>query len=341
MEKLLTISIAAYNAASCVGACLDSIVASQEIDAIEVIVVNDGSTDDTAGVVGKYVQSYPQSVRLIDKPNGGHGSTINASREVATGKYYKIVDADDSVFPAALDDLVRRLRSYDCDCVISPYEEVYPDRVRSVGLNEILPNYTCEAGKMIRIDDIADCLSLRMHTLTLRTGIVRSMRAIDEKCFYVDVEYLIYQLPFIDTVVILDSPVYRYTLGNGEQSVSSKNMEKRIAQHEKVVLTLTNFYTEVSPTLSPSKRLLMQRRINEMVSANYLIYLRMDSVDKGCKVKQFDEQLKASPEIYETCIEKQAGKGRLSDYCVRSLRKHGFKNFLGVHRFVRAWDAIH
>ena len=95
--KILSISIAAYNAEKWIERCLDSFCIPEIAADIEVIIVNDGSTDHTEQYAHKYVVLYPDIFRLINKKNGGHGSTINVGIKKACGKYFKIVDADDWV----------------------------------------------------------------------------------------------------------------------------------------------------------------------------------------------------------------------------------------------------
>ena len=70
MKKILTISVAAYNAARDLPKCLDSITACLNIDKIEIFIVDDGSTDATRDVALKYCIQFPQSVFLISKKNG-------------------------------------------------------------------------------------------------------------------------------------------------------------------------------------------------------------------------------------------------------------------------------
>ena len=91
MGKLLSISIATYNSALVINECLDSIVKSKYIDLIEVLVIDDGSKDNTRDIVQTYVKKYPKSVFLVKKDNGGYGSTVNTSIQIATGKYFKTV----------------------------------------------------------------------------------------------------------------------------------------------------------------------------------------------------------------------------------------------------------
>ena len=121
MKKVLTISVAAYNAEKWLCKCLDSFLVQDVMDDIEVFIVNDGSKDDTKKLALAYEEKYPGIFHLIDKENGGHGSTINAAIPKAQGKYFKIVDADDWVESEGLIQLVNLLKKQDVDAVLSPY----------------------------------------------------------------------------------------------------------------------------------------------------------------------------------------------------------------------------
>jgi len=65
------------------------------MDMLEIIVVNDGSNDNSSAIAHEYAENYPHNYIVIDKPNGNYGSCINAALKIATGKYFRICDADD------------------------------------------------------------------------------------------------------------------------------------------------------------------------------------------------------------------------------------------------------
>ena len=97
VEKILTITVPSYNVEKFLENTLDSFVDERVLDAIEVLVVDDGSKDRTAEIGKGYEAKYPGTFRVISKENGGHGSTINRGIKEARGKYFKVVDGDDWV----------------------------------------------------------------------------------------------------------------------------------------------------------------------------------------------------------------------------------------------------
>ena len=95
MKKILSVSIASYNVEKILSQTLDSCLVPEIMDKLEVIVVNDGSKDGTAAVAEEYVKKAPETFVLINKENGGYGSTVNAGIQAATGKYFRLLDGDD------------------------------------------------------------------------------------------------------------------------------------------------------------------------------------------------------------------------------------------------------
>ena len=95
MSKVLTVSIAAYNMESYIRQTLNSLIVPEILEKIEVLVVDDGGTDGTLAIAKEYETKYPITFHAIHKENGGYGSVINKSIELATGKYFKQLDGDD------------------------------------------------------------------------------------------------------------------------------------------------------------------------------------------------------------------------------------------------------
>ncbi len=251
-EKLLSIVMPAYNAEDQLAEGLQSLCIEEILDEIEVIVINDGSTDGTEKVANSFRDSYPSTVRVINKENGGHGSGINAGLKAAKGRYFKVVDSDDWVEKAAFLDLIKELRGTKADIVSSGFYWAYDDG--SGDLNgfkkkaEIKePFRGVEYGKIYDFDSIADRIYIKMHSMTIRTELLRRAMEeqglmIDEDCYYVDAEYILYPIPYVKTISFIDDFVYIYRIGRTGQSISLEKMRKNEADYDKVLTSLISFY---------------------------------------------------------------------------------------------------
>lgn len=93
--KLISFAIPSYNSENYLSHCVDTLLTGK--DEVEIIIINDGSKDNTLKIAKEYEKKYPNIVKAIDKKNGGHGSGVNKGLELATGLYYKVVDSDDWV----------------------------------------------------------------------------------------------------------------------------------------------------------------------------------------------------------------------------------------------------
>ena len=98
--KLITFAVPSYNSEAYMEHCIDTLLTGGE--EVEIIIVNDGSKDNTKKIADRYAKQYPTIVKAVHKENGGHGSGVNKGLELATGLYYKVVDSDDWVDEDAL-----------------------------------------------------------------------------------------------------------------------------------------------------------------------------------------------------------------------------------------------
>ena len=91
MKKVLSVIIPVYNMEKYIRQCLESLMIKEVLDKIEILVVLDGSTDRSEEIAMEYAKAHPYSVRVISKPNGGHGSAINTGMDNAVGEYVKVL----------------------------------------------------------------------------------------------------------------------------------------------------------------------------------------------------------------------------------------------------------
>ena len=106
--KLLSIAVPCYNSQDYMRNCVDSLLKGGEL--VEILIVNDGSKDDTAKIADEYAEKYPTIVRVIHQENGGHGEAVNTGIRNATGFYFKVVDSDDWVNEEAFEEILKKLQ---------------------------------------------------------------------------------------------------------------------------------------------------------------------------------------------------------------------------------------
>ncbi len=115
----VSVVIPCYNVAAFLPEVLDSVL-GQTLRNIEVICVNDGSKDDTLSVIQAYA-ARDERIRIIDKPNGGYGHSMNRGMEAATGEYIGILESDDYLLPTMYETLYAAAVEHDVDFVRSDY----------------------------------------------------------------------------------------------------------------------------------------------------------------------------------------------------------------------------
>lgn len=274
MSKILTITIPSYNVEKYIDKCVQSMLVDSILDDIEILIVNDGSKDRTPQIAKCYVEKYPQTVRLIDKENGGHGSTINAGIREATGKYFKVVDGDDWLKTENLEHFIALLKSRDEDVIASDYMCIQ-DETYDVLAEKKVSADASYYGTVRNMDkgEVKDVI--KMHGLTIRTSILKENNIlIDEKCFYVDAEYIAYPMPFVSTVYYDDAFIYMYRLGRNGQSMDIRSMQRNRAMHKKVLNAMLAFYDKL-PQMTEAKKAYIERVIAQMVENQFQIYISM------------------------------------------------------------------
>ena len=119
MEEKVSIIIPIYNVEQYLARCLDTVLA-QTYENIEVICVNDGSTDNSSNILEHYAQ-FDSIIKIINKENGGLGSARNAGIRAAEGKYLLFLDSDDYIASFAVEHLVQNAEKNNVDFVICHY----------------------------------------------------------------------------------------------------------------------------------------------------------------------------------------------------------------------------
>lgn len=230
--KLLTVTVPCYNSQDYMEKCIDSLLTGG--DRVEIIIINDGSKDNTGAIADRYAAQYPDIVRVIHQENGGHGEGINQGLRHATGTYFKVVDSDDCVsedFPAFLQALESCEQQGGVDALVTNYFYTHTDGIgdRAIHYRNALPQdslFTWADTRRFRIHQM-----LTLHSCTFRTELMRRWpEALPKHTFYEDNLMVYMTLPHVQKMYYSDIDLYRYTIGREGQSVQMAVSMRRYAQ---------------------------------------------------------------------------------------------------------------
>ena len=250
--KLLSLIIPTFNMAALLPRCLESLVqANGAKEWLEAIVVNDGSQDNSLDVARMWQERYPETIVVIDKPNGNYGSTINAALPIAKGSYIKVLDSDDWFDTKALDEFLSVLnealkKDENPDIVHTPFTLLGPNGVKEVIRYNTMGKEPYEYGRVYDLDEVLKGGYIRfflMHALTYRTEMLREMGYRQtEGVSYTDTEWSCYPTFWAKNILFLNLNLYQYNADREGQTMDPKVLMKCINQLSKVTDNMLQYY---------------------------------------------------------------------------------------------------
>lgn len=239
--------------------CIESLLPGGED--VEILIVDDGSTDGTGEIADTYEKLYPSIVRAIHKTNGGHGSAVNTGLACASGLYYKVVDSDDWVKESAYRKILEVLRDIvagdaTLDMLISNfvYEKEGEKKNKVMKYRHALPQ-----DKIFEWNEVKHFRKgqyILMHSVIFRTKLLRECGLqLPENTFYVDNIFVFEPLPFVKTMYYLDVNFYRYYIGREGQSVNEQVMIGRIDQQIKVNKIMIDYLVDKKAKIYGKRKL--------------------------------------------------------------------------------------
>ena len=317
-EKLLTICIPSYNVEKYLNRCLSSLVGYELAGYTEILVIDDGSADNTAAIGKAFEKKYPGIVFVHSKENGGHGSTINYAMKIAKGKYFRVVDGDDWLDSQSLNELLGNImkKNIDADVISSNYHEINIETAeeRAVTQEEDIEFYKSYSFENLNVEKIY----LTLASMMIKTEILRKMNVtLQEHAFYVDVEFILYPVPYIESIMFTPEYVYKYARGNAEQSVALPNMVKRYQHHTKVLRNVLEYEKRVQ--LSDGQRSYYDAILERLLFTQYALGIVYDEdKERGyARARKFDAYLRRQRyDLYKKTAEKMK--------MVECARRHNF-----------------
>jgi glycosyltransferase involved in cell wall biosynthesis len=308
MEKLITFAVPCYNSAAYMDHCVETLLAAGE--EAEIILVDDGSTkDDTPAICDRWAEKYPDIIRVIHQPNGGHGEGVNQGLRNAQGLYYKVVDSDDWLDTDALGPVMDKLREFSrmpapVDLLIANYvyEHVEDNTRKVMGYKNVFP-----MDKIFTWDDIHHFRAsqyLLMHSVIYRTALLRDCGLeLPKHTFYVDNIFVYQPLPYVKTMYYMNLDLYRYFIGRSDQSVNESVMAGRIDQQVRVTKIMIDAHDVLAIKESqPRLGRYMFNYLSMMMSVSSIFAVIANTPESlGLRTELWEFLRKKDPALYRRC----------------------------------------
>lgn len=305
-ERVLTIAIPTYNMEKWLAKNLNTYRDPALAGRLEVLCLNNASTDISKAIIEASVRDCPEIFALIDRPSRGYGGSVNQAIALAHGTYFRIVDADDWVNTAELIKLVDALEHCTADIVLTDYQivnmltgQMIPVRAGDLG---------AEYGRIFH-DFSAPARTLpSIHGTTFRTGLLRTCGfQMQDNLFFVDEEYVILPWLAAESVIYYPFDIYRYQVANPTQSTSPQNRARYQAHREEILKRLIREYQRAG-CADPSALSYCAERIRRGVGDHFTtLYMYVEDRKEGRRLAQeWRNYLKAEAGAFWAQVKKKA-----------------------------------
>ena len=293
--KYISFAIPCYNSQEYMAHAIETILTGGED--VEIVIVNDGSKDNTSKIGHEYAEKYPDIIRVIDKENGGHGDAVNYGLANAEGKYFKVVDSDDWVNTESLQNILNVLKKMEehgeeVDMLIANYvyEKEGASHKKVIHYRNVLPQNQIfkwtDVGRF-HIDQY-----ILMHSVIYRTDMLKLCQlTLPKHTFYVDNIYVYYPLPHVRKMYYMDEDFYRYYIGREDQSVNEKVMIKRVDQQIFVTRTMIDMY-QMRQISNKKLRAYMEKYLAIMMTVSSILCIRSKDPENMEKKKELWKYLR-------------------------------------------------
>lgn len=295
--KLLTIGIPCYNSQDYMEHAVETALVGGED--VEIILVDDGSKDDTGKIADRLAAEHPSIVRAIHQENGGHGSAVNMALANANGIYYKVLDSDDWLDRAALLRVIEVLRGFvqegnGVDMLLANYVYEKPSlhKHKVISYDGVFPEdkvFGWSDVKRFRMSQ-----NILMHSVIYRTKLLRDCELeLPEHTFYVDNIFVYTPLPFVKTMYYVNADLYRYFIGREDQSVNEKIMIQRIDQQLKVNKLMIDAY-DLTKIRNKKLRNYMVKYLTMMMTISSVFLIKEGTEESLAKRTELWDYLKST-----------------------------------------------
>ena len=293
--KLLTVAIPCYNSQDYMRHAVESVLVGGED--VEILLVDDGSKDDTAKIADELEAQYPTIIQAIHQENGGHGSAVNTGLANASGVYYKVLDSDDwfdrDAFLKVLDvlrDFVQEGEGVDMLLANYVYEKPSLHKHKAIRYDGVFPENEVFGWSDVKRFKMSQ--NILMHSVIYRTKLLRdSGLELPKHTFYVDNIFVYNPLPYVKSMYYLNVDLYRYFIGRDDQSVNEKVMIGRIDQQIRVNKIMIDAY-DLTKIKNKKLRNYMVKYLTMMMTVSSVFLIKEGSEESLRKREDLWDYLK-------------------------------------------------
>ena len=314
MSKLLTIVVPTYNMEAYLNRCLDSLLISDEqMKLLEVLVINDGSKDNSSAIAHEYEAKYPNTFRVIDKENGNYGSCVNRGLREASGKYIKVLDADDWFDTTVFIEFITTLQNTNADLIISDFSEVDEN-----GNITKVHKYKIDNSEMIDMNP--QLFDMWMHAVTYRTDNLRSIGYHQtEGISYTDQEWIFHPMITVKSIKGFDKSLYQYLVGRAGQTIDMNVWHHNMSHEIKTLKNRILLFSSITDCGYAKKYLLARLEgIALLVYKRALLYFCDNSI------VELDQFIKENDNYLYEYLETSVARGDMSYKFIKLWRKTSY-----------------
>ena len=218
-ECKLSIIVPVYGVEKYMDKWLNSLV-KQSLKEIEIIVVNDGTKDNSQKIIDKYVKKYPDKIKSYIKENGGQGSARNYGLKKATGEYIGYVDSDDFVEKDMYKKLYNKAKENNYDIVVCGNYNVSED-YQNKNIDTFINNYNTD------LENIFFGKMAVWNKIYKRDILIKNKLEFKEKVWYEDLAFTLKAIMNSNTFAFIDEPLYDYLIREGS-TMNNSNVQRNL-----------------------------------------------------------------------------------------------------------------
>lgn len=292
----VSLIIPVYNVQDYIEKCLDSIV-NQTIDDMEIIIVNDGSKDQSKQKIENYLEKYPK-IKYLEKENGGLSDARNYGLKFATGEYVAFLDSDDYVEKNTYEEMYNLAKKEKSDMVECDFIWEYPNKIREdIGVLYSSKKEMIEKARVVAWNKLIKREIIEKTNLQFPVGLR-----------YEDVEFFYKMVPYISKVSFVKKCLIHY-VQRGDSIANTQNI--RTKEIFKVLDNVIKYYKENN----------LYNEYKQELEYIYVRFLLCSSLKRMCKIEDKRQRKQAIQETWEN-INTKFPNWRKNDI----LKKKSMKN---------------